>query len=132
MCSLEWVIMAKVWVLDTSTKGTGATMVPLESTQVTPDAAPTEIRRLPKPAPRKPKPAPRRRPPRFKVVDVVSGAVLAEGADTRATVAALRELRSSVDARVYVRRAESDPWRLLTLDEQRALWRLRERPSLSS
>lgn len=118
--------MAKVWVLDTSTKGTGATMVPLESTQVEP-AAPTEIRRLPKPAPRKPKPAPPRRPPRFKVVDVVSGAVLADGAETRATVAALRELRSSVDARVYVRRSESEPWRLLTLDEQRALWRLRER-----
>jgi hypothetical protein len=117
--------MSKVWVLDTGTKGTGASVVPLESTQVEPASGATEIRRPPKRAPREPRPAPPRRPPRFRVIDVMSGAVLAQDADTRATVGALRELRRSVDARVYVRRSESEPWRLLTLEEQRALWRLR-------
>jgi hypothetical protein len=118
--------MAKVWVLDTGTKGTGASVVPLESTQVEPAPPGGELRVPSKPAPRRRKPAEPWRPPRFKVVDVVSGAVLADGADRPATLAALREVRSSVDVRVYVRRSETDRWRLLTLQEQRALWRLRD------
>jgi hypothetical protein len=59
------------------------------------------------------------------VVDVVSGEVLAEDADTRATVDALRDVRSVVDVKVSVRRADAESWRLLTLAEQKALWRLR-------
>jgi hypothetical protein len=53
--------MAKVWVLDTETKGTGANVVPLEKVQRRPETPQ-------KPAPKRPKPpeagapAPRRRP----------------------------------------------------------------------
>ena len=49
--------MAKTWVLDTDTKGTGANMVPLEKTQEKADAPPR--RRAARPA----KAAPRKRAP---------------------------------------------------------------------
>jgi hypothetical protein len=121
--------MGKVWVLDTSTKGTGASVVPLEST-------------LQKPAPGKQSPlvvtkAPRRKretepvprlPRRFKVVDLMSSETLAEGARMRATLDLLGEVRSPVDVRIFVWDDEADRWRLLTLDEQRALWDAAHRP----
>jgi hypothetical protein len=47
--------MAKVWVLDTETKGTGANMVPLEKTLRKPEPSPARP-----PAP----PAKKRRPPK--------------------------------------------------------------------
>jgi hypothetical protein len=118
--------MAKTWVLDTSTKGTGATMVPLESTLAKPEPPPARPRAR-RPAPRKPKPPAAKQPPRFKVVDVLSGKVLAEGADARATLDLLRGMRSVVDVRVYAWRPESQSWRLLSLGEQQSLWRLRRR-----
>ena len=63
------------------------------------------------------------RPPRqFKVVDLVSSETLAEGADMRATVDLLKDVHSVVDVRIFVWDDEADRWRLLTLDEQRALW----------
>jgi len=54
--------MAKTWVLDTETKGTGANVVPLEKVQRRPDEAPE--RRAPRPKRSAPsgEPAPRRRP----------------------------------------------------------------------
>jgi hypothetical protein len=112
--------VSKVWVLDTSTKGTGASVVPLESTRSAPEAkrvvAPK--RRRPK---RRPEPAPRV-PRRFKVVDLVSTETLAEDTDMRATLDALADVRSAVDVRIFVWSDEDDGWRLLTLPEQRALW----------
>lgn len=118
--------VAKVWVLDTETKGTGATMVPLER-KARRDAEPEPLYVPPKPSPRAPEP-PAPRPPRtFKVVDVVSGEVLAEGAGTRETVRVLEDVPSVVDVRVYVDDPEHDRWRLLTLEEQRALWSFRGR-----
>src|SRR3954452_6619512 len=118
--------MAKTWILDTETKGTGANMVPLD------DARPKERAREkvfvpPKPRPRpQPEPAPRK-PPRFKVVDVMTRATLAEGADGRALVDLLKGIRSLVD--VHISRWDDDrgDWRLLSLGEQRALWQLRDR-----
>lgn len=113
--------MPRIWVLDTETKGTGAQMVPLESVLEKP--APAEPFFVPpKPAPREPKPAEPRAPRRFRIVDVVSQAVLADDAPARETVAALADVRSSVDVRVYVWEPNADRWRLLTLDEQRLLW----------
>jgi hypothetical protein len=117
--------MAKVYVLDTGTKGTGASVVPLEK----PPAEPARNAELPyvppKRAPRPPK-APAPKPPRrFKVVDVVTGEVLAEGADARATVGVLADVRSVVDVAISVRQPKAESWRLLTLAEQNALWRLR-------
>jgi hypothetical protein len=61
--------MAKVWVLDTETKGTGANVVPLEKVQQRPEAAPERRARPSKrsdeaaprqPRPRKPAPEPER------------------------------------------------------------------------
>jgi hypothetical protein len=61
--------MAKVWVLDTETKGTGANVVPLEKVQRRPEDAPERPARAAKrpdapaqrpPKPRKPAPEPQR------------------------------------------------------------------------
>jgi hypothetical protein len=68
------------------------------------------------------KPAPPRPPRQFKVVDLVSSETLAERADMRATVDLLKDVHSVVDVHIFVWDDEADRWRLLTLDEQRALW----------
>jgi hypothetical protein len=61
--------MAKVWVLDTETKGTGANVVPLEKVQRRPEDAPERPARAARrpdapaqrpPKPRKPAPEPQR------------------------------------------------------------------------
>jgi hypothetical protein len=123
--------VARTWVLDTETKGTGATMVPLEKTLRRPAAEPEPLYVPPEAVPRAPEP-PTPRPPRtFKVVDVVSGDVLSEGQGTRATVAVLEDVASVVDVRVFVWEPEGEDWRLLTLGEQGALWRFRGRPAVT-
>jgi hypothetical protein len=117
--------MAKIWVLETHTKGTGANMVPLDSGR---DAAPparepqfATLKRRPR-APETPAP---KRPSRFRVVDLMTDQVLAEDADTRATVDLLRGLRSVVDVRIYAWNHRDAAWRLLTQREQKMLWDLR-------
>jgi hypothetical protein len=116
----------KAWVLDTETKGTGAQMVPLETARSR-SAPVTDPLWVPPPRrPREPAPEPPRPPRRFRVVDVLSGEPLVDDADARATVEALRGVRSSVDIRIYVR--EGERMRLLTRSEQQALWELRTRP----
>jgi hypothetical protein len=114
----------RVWVLDTATKGTGAEMVPLDSIvkKPAPTGAPLFVppKREP-PPPKEPEP---RTPRTFKVVDVTTRAVLAEGTGARATLAVLGSVRSVVDVNVYV--WEREHWRLLTLAEQRLLWERRE------
>src|SRR3954468_16516876 len=117
--------MAKTWILDTETKGTGANMVPLEDK---PAARPRQkVDVPPKPRPRpQPEPEPRK-PPRFKVVDVMTRATLAEGADGRALVDLLKGVRSLVDVHISRWDDQRGDWRLLSLDEQRALWDLRNR-----
>jgi hypothetical protein len=115
--------MSKVWVLDTSTKGTGASVVPLESTIEKPRPRGSSPLKVTKRAPRKREQAPAPRVPRrFKVVDLVSSKTLAEGADMRATLDVLSEVRSAVDVRIFVWDDEAEKWHLLTLPEQRALW----------
>jgi hypothetical protein len=118
----------KTWVLDTGTKGTGAEMVPLEKVLKAPGpgTAPTVVsgRRRP-PAAREPVPRPARR---FKVVDVMSGQVLAADVDARAVLDAIADARSLVDVRVYVWQPRSSRWRMLTVTEQKAMWELRDRP----
>jgi hypothetical protein len=120
--------MAKKWVLDTETKGTGAQMLPLEKVLRAPAGKPA---RRPV-APPRPKPdsvpdpaAPRR----FKVVDVMTREVLAEGAGTRATVDLLEELRSIVDVAIYVWGERMQRWQLLSFAESKMLWDLRGRRS---
>jgi hypothetical protein len=119
--------MGKVWVLDTETKGTGARMVPLDEVLERPAERPDPIFVPPKPAPRPAKEPEPRAPRRFKVVDVMTGQVLAEDASVRATVDLLRGVRSVVDVRISVWDPKAGDWRLLTLGEQQAVWRLRDR-----
>ena len=122
--------MGRTWVLDTETKGTGAQMVPLEKVLREPTGKPARrpVRRP------EPSPSPERspsKPRRFKVVDVLTREVLAEGAGTRATVDLLDDVRSLVDVTIYV---WSDPlgnWQPLTFAESRMLWDLRGRGGAS-
>lgn len=114
--------MARVWVLDTSTKGTGATMVPLESVLRKPSAHNEPIYVPPPQRPKDPAPAEPRPPRTFKVLDILSQQVLAEDATARATIDVLNGVRSIVDVYVYVWEPTLSKWRLLTFDEQRLLW----------
>ena len=113
----------KVWVLDTETKGTGAQMVPLDTT-VKQGARPSVVRERPErpgadPAPRAPR--------LFKVVDVMTREVLAEDADTRAAVDVLKGQRSIVDVSVHVWEPGAGKWQPLTQREQKMLWDLASR-----
>jgi hypothetical protein len=113
--------MGKTWVLHTETKGTGATMVPLERvTKRRPEPKPVSVPRKPKPrAPEPPKP---RAPRRFRVVDLMTRQSLVEDAPAAETVNTLRDVRSIVDVNVYVWHEEHARWRLLTFPERRALF----------
>jgi hypothetical protein len=121
--------VGKVWILDTETKGTGANMVPLDSVLRKPgsDTVPgfsfPRLKRLEETesAPREPR--------RFKVIDVQTREVLAEDTDARSTISALEPVRSIVDVNVWVWQPERDRWRLLTMDELRAMWQYRGQAS---
>jgi hypothetical protein len=120
--------VGKTWILDTATKGTGASIVPLDRVEKAPAQRRGEPLYVPRKRAPKPEPEPAPRPPRaFRVVDVVSRETLAEHTDTRATLEVLRGVRSIVDVHVSVHVPETDTWRLLTLAEQRALWDARDR-----
>jgi hypothetical protein len=114
--------VGKVWILDTETKGTGANMVPLDRVLRKPgsDAVPGFV--LPELKPPAPAPEAPRTPRRFKVVDVMTRQVLAEGADARHTIQLLEQVRSLVDVTIWVWQPETERWRLLSLEEARALW----------
>jgi len=118
--------MAKTWVLDTETKGTGAHMVPLESAlrraSEEHDLATVTLKRPPA---RAPEPPPEPAPLRFKVVDVLGARELARDIGVREAVGLLEHISSVLDARIYVWMPSSARWRLLTLDEHRLMWQFR-------
>jgi hypothetical protein len=120
--------MAKVWVLDTETKGTGAQMVPLEKVLRQPASEPERrrARPVPRPAPKEkaPEPVP---PRRFRVIDALSRQVLADDADAPATLELLRGVDQPVDVSIYVWEPNPETWRLLTRREKSLLWDFRER-----
>ncbi len=119
--------MGKIWVLDTDTKGTGAEMVPLEKVLRKPDPKPEPRFVAPAPEPRaerEPEPKP---PPSFRVIDVMSGQVLADRAGTRETVELLEGTRSVVDVNIDVWNPEAKIWHRLTHGERKVLWELRGR-----
>jgi len=126
--------MAKTWILETSTKGTGANIVPLDDEPDAPAAEPAaaparERERLWVHKPTNPRPAPEpepKRPHRFKVVEITTHRVLAEDADARATIAALRDVHSIVDVTISVWSEKDGRYRLLTHGEQKTLWDLRD------
>jgi hypothetical protein len=115
--------MGTTWVLRTETKGTGASVVPLEDTR-TPPTVVEPVRVPRKPAPKEPAPPAPAPPHRFRIVDVMSRAPIAEDVGVAGAVAALRGVRSVVDVAVYVWRPDREHWRLLTLSEQQALFTL--------
>ena len=120
-------VMAKTWVLDTETKGTGAHMVPLEKVLRGRDREP-ELNLVKLRGPARPKPAPEPDPPQpriFKILDLMTRETLAEGVDLRATVELLGDVRSIVDVQIYVWHENRRRWRMLGLDERRALWNAR-------
>ena len=117
--------MAKHWVLDTETKGTGARMVPLDTLREPGgDDAPVLVRR--QPAPRPPEAPLPTGPRRFKLVDVMTQRVLADDVDTRTTVSLLADVRSAVDVSLYVWEPGDEKWRLLTYSEKKLIWGFRE------
>ena len=61
------------------------------------------------------------------MVDVVSRRVLADDVDARGTLDALRDVRSVVDVHISVWDPELERWRLLTLEEEQAIWAQRDR-----
>jgi hypothetical protein len=119
--------MAKTWVLDTETKGTGAHVVPLEKVLRKGGREPElNLVKLNREVSTEPESEPQAPPPRrFKVVDLMTRETLAEHADARATVEVLGQVRSIVDVNIYVWDTEVESWRMLTLDERRALWDFR-------
>jgi hypothetical protein len=119
--------VGKVWILDTETKGTGANMVPLDRLVRKPGADAVEGFALPALKPPAPDRAEPRTPRRFKVVDVVTREVMAEGAGARATIQVLEQVRSIVDVTIWVWQPETERWRMLSLEEARALWDYRGR-----
>ncbi len=111
-----------IWVLDTSTKGTGATMVPLENVLRKPSTQAQPIHVPPARRPHAVAPPEPRRPRSFKVVDISTRETLTEAASTRATIDALSDVRSIVDVNIYVWQPAQETWRLLTFEEKRLLW----------
>jgi hypothetical protein len=115
--------MAKTWVLKTETKGTGATMVPLESTtNQASTPAPLHVPPKPKPQPREPEPPEPRAPRRFRVVDVMTRETLVDDAPAAVAIEALKNVRSTVDVTISVWDDGRERWRPLTLSEQRAMF----------
>ena len=117
--------MGKVWVLHTETKGTGATMVPLERvTERKSVAEPLVVPRKPQP---RAAPAPQPKAPRrFRVVDVMTRQTLVDDVGARGAIDVLRDVRSIVDVNIYVASPDTGGWRMLTLEERRTLWKLRD------
>ena len=117
--------MAKTWVLETHTKGTGANIVPLdeqEQDRPAPKREPDPVWVHPPTKPRPPKAPEPRAPRRFRVVDVRTREVLAEDASVREALAALRDAHSVVDVAISVRNEKDGSYRLLTRREQQAVW----------
>jgi len=119
--------VAKTWVLDTETKGTGAHIAPIPARgreRVSErELALIDLQRPGRPSPPQAPPEPLR----FKVVDVMSAEVLAEGVGAREAVEVLEGMHSVIDARISVWAPERNRWRLLALDEAKALWSFRGR-----
>jgi hypothetical protein len=124
--------MGKTWILDTETKGTGAHVVPLEKALKKPSSEEELALVALKRPPREPKSIEPLAPLSFKVVDVRSSRVLADRVSARATVDLLEGIGSVVDIRIYVWMRRVKRWRLLTLQERRALWGFRRQAQVSA
>ncbi len=116
--------MARTWILDTETKGTGARVVPLDTVSQRRSSTERVLTGGQPARRREPEPPTPRAPRRFKIVDLLTRQTIAEDVDVRGAVAALADIRSTVDVTVYLWQEASDRWRPLTLGEQSAMWGL--------
>jgi len=118
--------MAKTWVLDTETKGTGAHIAPLPGKRGKPapaDAALSVVQLARPPRPRDADEQPAAEPARrFKLVDVRAARVLGEDLELRAAMDELGRFESPIDVRAYLWQESERRWRLLTLAQTRTLW----------
>jgi hypothetical protein len=123
--------VGKTWLLDSETKGTGAHVVPLENVLKEPtaerDLALVALERPARARRATEQPSPRM----FKVIDVMSARLLAEDLSAGETVELLEGVRSVLDVRIYVWMREARRWRLLSLEEQKALWGFRRQAQLA-
>ena len=117
-----------VWVLDTETKGTGAQMVPLDGRKAVEGHGAIVVQ----PRQKREKEAEPKLPRKFKVVDVMTGRALADGADLRTTVALLEGIRSPVDVSIQVWEEKAGRWQQLSRRESQMLWSMRGRVSGAS
>jgi hypothetical protein len=118
--------LAKVWVLDTSTKGTGAEMVPLEKTvEGGAGQGRSALVLENREKPRRATPPEPKGPRRFKVVDVMTRQVLAGDAPVRETVGLLEGIRSIVDVSIYVWEDKARAWQQVSQREKQMLWGFR-------
>jgi hypothetical protein len=79
----------------------------------------------PKRTPREPE-APKPRPPRrFRVLDVVTRAVLLEDGSVRETLELLGGVEHVNDVNLYVWEPDDERWRLLSMAEQQVVWERR-------
>jgi hypothetical protein len=112
----------RTWVLDTETKGTGAHMVPRDELEGGERPRPGRMWVPPKRTPREPEPPKPRPPRRFRVLDVVTRAVLLEDGSVAETLALLGGVEHINDVNLYVWEPDEDRWRLLSMAEQRVVW----------
>ncbi len=110
-------------MLDTETKGTGAEVVPLDSRKAVKGRGVVVV----EPKRRREKRAEPKLPRRFKVVEVMTRRVLADGADLRTTVDLLEGVRSIVDVSIQVWEPKAERWQQLTQREAHMLWGMRGR-----
>ena len=110
-----------VWVLDTQTKGTGANVVPLERILRRGSDRVPGFKLPPLTAPESPPSGPRELY-RFKIIDLMTGQVLAEDVDARRAVEVLQGVRSIVDVTVWLWDRDLERWRRLTFGETKLLW----------
>ena len=82
----------------------------------------------PKKTPREPKPAEPAAPRRFRVLDVVTRAVLLEDGSVREMLSLLGTVEHINDVNLYVWEPGGERWRLLSIAEQRVVWERRRRP----
>lgn len=82
----------------------------------------------PQKTPREPKPPEPAAPRRFRVLDVVTRAVLLEDGSVGEMLALLGTVEHINDVNLYVWEPGDERWRLLSIAEQRVVWERRRRP----
>ena len=116
----------RTWVLDTETKGTGATMIPLEQAERKEEPERERLWVPPKRTARVPPPPEPPAPRRFRVLDVVTRELLLDDGSARETLALLGGVEHMNDVNLYVWEPDDERWRLLSIAVQRVVWERRE------